>query len=151
MHTWKCITDRDNTATTGHHTNVEENAMITLLLVEDELLLRQGLRTWLDRALDVRVVGEASNGTEAMMLAQALHPRVVLVDLSSPPAEGITAIAALHRVVPESAVVLLSLHDDSAMRARAQAAGAFTFVGKQEGVKALLAAIHEAGGQEHML
>jgi predicted RNA-binding Zn-ribbon protein involved in translation (DUF1610 family) len=49
--------------------------MITLLLVEDELLVRQGLRMWLDRTLDLTVVGEASNGAEAMTLAQALHPR----------------------------------------------------------------------------
>jgi two-component system response regulator NreC len=151
MHTWKCITDRDNVATTGNHTNVEENAMITLLLVEDELLVRQGLRMWLDRTLDLTVVGEASNGAEAMTLVQALHPQVVLVDLSMSPTEGITATTAIRRTVPESAVVLLSMHDDSTMRARAQAAGAFMLVGKQEGFKALLAAIYEAGRQEHML
>ena len=125
--------------------------MITLLLVEDELLIRQGLRMWLDRTLDLTVVGEASNGADAMTLAQALHPQVVLVDLSTSPTEGITATAAIRRVVPESAVVLLSMRDDSTMRAQAKAAGAFTFVGKYEGVKALLAAIHEAGKQKHML
>jgi DNA-binding NarL/FixJ family response regulator len=125
--------------------------MITLLLVEDELLVRQGLHMWLDRTQDLTVVGEASNGAEAMTLVKALHPQVVLVDLSMSPMEGITVTAAIRRAVPGSAVVLLSTHDDSTLRARAQAAGAFMFVGKQEGFKALLAAIYEAGRQEHML
>lgn len=107
--------------------------MITLLLVEDELLVRQGLRMWLDRTLDLTVVGEASNGAEAMTLAQALHPQVVLVDLSMSPTDGFTATAASRRAVPGSAVVLLSMHDDSTMRTRAQAAGASMLVGKHEG------------------
>lgn len=151
MHTWKCITDRDNAATNGYHTNVEGKEMITLLLVEDELLVRQGLRMGLDRTLDLTVVGEASNDAEAMTLAQTLHPQVVLVDLSTSPTGGITATAAIRRAVPESAVVLLSRHDDSTTRSRAQAAGAFMLVGKQEGFKALLAAIHGAGRQGHIL
>lgn len=60
--------------------------MTTLLLVEDEALIRHGLRAWLDQVLDVTVVGEASNGAEAILLAQALRPDVILVDLS--PTDG---------------------------------------------------------------
>jgi DNA-binding NarL/FixJ family response regulator len=119
--------------------------MITLLLVDEEPLLRQGLRIWLERAPDITVVGEASTGTEAMAMAQALHPDVVLMDISMPTIDGIAATAALCASVPLSAVVLLSLYDDGALRTRAHAAGAVRLVGKQEGVKALLAAILEAG------
>jgi DNA-binding NarL/FixJ family response regulator len=121
--------------------------MITLLLVDDEPLVRHGLHTWLERVPDITVIGEASNGAEASVLAQALHPDVVLMDISMPTTDGIAATAALRASVPQSAVVLLSLHDDATMRAQAHAAGAVTLVGKQEGVKALLAAIREAGGQ----
>jgi len=121
--------------------------MITLLLVDDEPLVRYGLHTWLERVGDISVIGEASNGGEAIALAQALHPDVVLMDISMPSTDGIAATAALCASVPQSAVVLLSLHDDATMRARARAAGAVTLVGKQEGVKALLAAIRAAGGQ----
>jgi DNA-binding NarL/FixJ family response regulator len=121
--------------------------MITLLLVDDEPLVRYGLHTWLERVGDITVIGEASNGGEAIALAQALHPDVVLMDISMPSTDGIAATAALCASVPQSAVVLLSLHDDATMRARARAAGAVTLVGKQEGVKALLAAIRAAGGQ----
>ena len=121
--------------------------MITLLLVDDEPLVRYGLHTWLERVGDITVIGEASNGGEAIALAQALHPDVVLMDISMPSTDGIAATAALCASVPQSAVVLLSLHDDATMRARARAAGAVTLIGKQEGVKALLAAIRAAGGQ----
>jgi DNA-binding NarL/FixJ family response regulator len=121
--------------------------MITLLLVDDEPLVRQGLHTLLERVGDIRVIGEASNGAEAIALAQALHPDVVLMDISTPAQDGIAATAALHATIPQCAVVLLSLFDDASMRARAYEAGAATLVGKQEGVRALLAAIREAGGK----
>ena len=121
--------------------------MITLLLVDNEPLVRQGLRMWLERAADITVVGEASTGAEAIALAPALHPDVVLMDISLPTIDGMTAAASLRASVPHSAVVLLSLYDDAAMRARARAVGAATLVGKQEGVRALLAAIREAGRQ----
>ncbi len=123
--------------------------MITLLLVDDDPLLLQGLRRWLERAPDITVVGEASTGAEAVTLAHTLQPDVVLMDLSKPTMNGTAATAGLRAAVPRSAVVLLSLYDDAAMRAQAHAAGAVTVVGKQEGVQALLAAIRAAGRQDH--
>lgn len=122
--------------------------MITVLLVDDEPFVRRGLRIWLERVSDITVVGEANNGAEAITLAQALHPDVVLMDISMPTIDGITATVALRASVPRSAVVLLSLYDDAAMRAKAHAAGAVTLIGKQEGVKVLLSAIREAGRLE---
>lgn len=129
----------------GHANDVHEETMITVLLVDDEPLVRHGLRTWLERASDITVVGEASDGAEAITLAQALHPNVVLMDISMPTIDGITATIALRASVPRSAVVFLSFYDDAAIRAQAHAAGAVTLIGKQEGVRVLLAAIREAG------
>lgn len=119
--------------------------MITLLLVEDELLVRQGLRMWFDRSADIAVVGEASNGADAIMLAQILQPDVILMDISQPVNDGITTVAAIHASVLYTAIVVLSLHDDVITRAKAYAAGAVAVVGKQEGVKALQITILEAG------
>ncbi len=121
--------------------------MITLLLVDDEPLVRQGLHTLLERVGDIRVIGEASNGADAIKLAQTLHPDVVLMDISMPAPDGIAVTVALRASIPQCAVVFLSLSDDTSMRARAHAAGAATLVGKQEGVRTLLAAIREAGGK----
>lgn len=118
--------------------------MITLVLVEDESLVRHGLRTWLERDAEISVVGEAGDGAEAIALAQVLQPDVVLMDISLPTMDGITAAAALRAVVPHGAVVFLSLYDDAATRARADAAGGAAFVGKHEGVRALRSAIRQA-------
>lgn len=119
--------------------------MITLLLVDDEPLVRHGLRMWLEREADITVVGEASDGAEAVTLAQVLQPDVALMDISLPTMDGITAAAALREAVPHSAVVFLSLYDDAATRARADAAGGAAFVGKHEGVRALRSAIRQVG------
>jgi DNA-binding NarL/FixJ family response regulator len=120
--------------------------MIRLLLVEDEPLVCQGLRMWLSQVRGVMVVGEAHSEVEALQLAPQLAPDVVLLDLSLPSNQGIAATAALRAALPQVAVVFLSLHDDAPRRAEARAAGAYAFVGKQEGLPALLSAIHEAGG-----
>ena len=123
--------------------------MIRLLLVEDEPLVCQGLRMWLGQVRGVLVVGEAHSEVEALQLARQLAPDVVLLDLSLPPNQGIAATAALRAALPQAAIVFLSLHDDASRRAEARAAGAYAFVGKQEGLTALLAAIHEAGGSSN--
>lgn len=121
--------------------------MITLLLVNDEPLIRQGLHMWLERARDVTVVGETGSGAEAITLAQVLQPDVVLIDLSTSPMDGFLATAALRALVSKTAVVLLSLRDEPPIRTRAYAAGAAAFVGQREGVQALLAAIRHAKPQ----
>ena len=125
--------------------------MITLLLVNDEPLVRQGLHMWLDRAPDVTVVGEARSGAEALSLAQELHPDVVLIDLSRAPMDGFLTTAALRNSEAHSEVVLLSLHDEASIRSRAHAAGAAAFVGEQEGAHALLEAIRRVTQQGHVL
>jgi DNA-binding NarL/FixJ family response regulator len=119
--------------------------MITVLLVNDEAILREGLRMRLALEPDITVVGEASTGAEAIEQAQRLQPDIVLMGLALPDMGGIAAIAALRAVQAESAVVILSLQDDATIRARAQAAGAAAFVGKHEGVKTVLTVIRHVG------
>lgn len=80
---------------------------------------------------DLQVVGEASTGKEALSLAQALTPDVVLMDIEMPEMDGIEATAALRRVVPQSVIVILSIHFDAQTRRRAQAAGAVAFMEKR--------------------
>jgi DNA-binding NarL/FixJ family response regulator len=118
--------------------------MIRLLLVDDEACIRRGLRMRLALEPDVQVVGEASEGAEAVFLAQQLHPDVVVMDVEMQEIDGITAAAAIANLTPPSAVVTLTIHDDAATRERARAAGAVAFVGKHEGCDAVLAAIRYA-------
>jgi DNA-binding NarL/FixJ family response regulator len=119
--------------------------MITVLLVNDEAILREGLRMRLALERDITIVGEASSGAEALEQVQRLQPDIVLIDLALPDMDGIAAIAALRAAQAESAVVVLSLQDDATIRARAQAAGAAAFVGTHEGVKTVLLVLRHVG------
>jgi len=119
--------------------------MITLLLVNDEAIIREGLRMRLALEPDITIVGEASTGTEALQQLQRLQPDIILMDLALPDMDGIAAIAAFRAAHAASAVVILSLQDDAVIRARAQAAGVAAFVGKHEGVKAILTVLRHMG------
>jgi DNA-binding NarL/FixJ family response regulator len=125
----------------------DEVLMIRVLLVDDQPVVRRGLRVRFHLEPDLQVVGEASTGSEALTLAQTLTPDVVLMDIEMPEMDGIEATAALRRVVPQSAVVILSIHDDTQTRGRAQEALAVAFVEKRGATDSLLAAIRQAAGQ----
>ena len=114
---------------------------IRLLLVDDRPTVRRGLRIWLALQPDLEVVGEASHGAEAISLARALRPDVVLMDVEMPGMDGISATAALRSLAPQSAVVILTLHDDAATRTRAREVGAAAFVAKHQMEETLLAEI----------
>jgi DNA-binding NarL/FixJ family response regulator len=124
-----------------------EAPMVRVLLVDDDPVVRHGLRARFQLEPDIHVIGEASTGTEALSLARTLIPDVVLMDVEMPGMDGIEATAALRRAVPDSAVVILSMHDDGQTRGRAQGAGAVAFVEKRGATDTLLASIRQAAGQ----
>lgn len=117
--------------------------MIDILLVDDQPTVRKGLRMRLALEPDVQVVGEAGDGVEAVRLAATLRPNVVVMDVEMPGMDGLAATRVLHTAVPESAVVILTLHDDATTRQRAQDAGAAAFVGKHQAADTLPATIHQ--------
>lgn len=121
--------------------------MIRVLLVDDQVVVRRALRARFLLEPDLLVVGEARTGREALELAQILSPDVVLMDIAMPGMDGIEATAALHRAVPQSAVVILSISDDTQTREHAQDAGAVAFVQKRGTTETLLVAIRLANGQ----
>jgi DNA-binding NarL/FixJ family response regulator len=123
-----------------------EITMIRVLVVDDELRVRKGLRMQLELEPDLTVVGEAEDGLAAMMLATALKPDVVVMDLRMPGLDGFGATQNLRGLEHAPEVVVLSLHDDACSRALAAAAGAAQFVGKHEPGECLLLAIREAAG-----
>ena len=125
----------------------DEVLMIRVLLVDDQPVVRRALRERFHLEPDMQVVGEASTGREALNLAQTLTPDVVLMDIEMPDMDGIEATAALRTIVPQSAVVILSIHTERQTRIRAQAAGAVAFVEKRGTTDTLLAAIRQAAGQ----
>jgi two-component system, NarL family, nitrate/nitrite response regulator NarL len=120
---------------------------IRLLLVDDQPAVRRGLRMRFALEPDLEVIGEAGDATEAISLAQTLGPDVVLMDVDMSDIDGILAIAMLRQVAPHSTVVIFTLYDDAAMRARIRGAGAAAFVAKHQTEEALLVAIRRAAAE----
>jgi DNA-binding NarL/FixJ family response regulator len=121
--------------------------MIRVLIVDDQPVVRRGLRERLQLEPDMRIIGEASAGGEALSLAQAFLPDVALIDVELPGMDGIETTVALRKLVAECAVVIVTIHDDAQTREQALAAGATAFVVKRGASDALLAAIRQAAAQ----
>lgn len=119
---------------------------IRVLLVDDEAAVRRGLRMRLQLEPDLEVVGEAENGVAALELADRLHPEVVVMDVEMRAMDGIAAAGRLRYQSPNTAVVLLTIHDDPATKARAQEAGVAGFVAKHLADAELLPTIRGAAG-----
>ena len=117
--------------------------MIKLLLVDDQSIVRQGLRRRLLLEPDIAVVGEASSGEQALELVELLAPDIVLMDVEMPGMDGITATATMRDSGSQNAIIMMSIHDDTHTRIRAQAAGAAAFVEKRGAVEVLLATIRQ--------
>ncbi len=111
---------------------------IRVLLVDDQPLVRRGLKMRLELEPDVEVIGEAGDGAAAIARATEVQPDIVLMDVEMPGMDGISATRALRAAAPHSAVVVLTLYDDAATRARAKEAGAAAFVAKHQVEAALL-------------
>jgi len=114
---------------------------IRVLLVDDQDLYREGLRTLLSLHYEVDVIGEASNGEEALCLAATLHPDVVLMDLHMPVMDGATATRRLLRQQPTCRVIMLTTFDDEESRARGREAGAAAYLLKDTPLDELVKAI----------
>jgi len=116
--------------------------LIRLLIVDDHALVRSGLKSLLTEKHDMIVVGEASDGDEAIALAHKLLPDVILMDLSMPHGkDGLTATAELREQLPNISVLILSMHDDDEYLFRAINTGASGYVLKSAPYEELISAI----------
>src|SRR5437016_14425226 len=97
---------------------------ISVLLVDDHALVRRGFRRMLDDDETLEVVGEASNGAEAVRLAEKLHPQVIVMDCALPEMTGLEATRKILQSHPETAILMLSMHSEDTLVRQALDAGA---------------------------
>ncbi|HEX6269683.1 MAG TPA: response regulator transcription factor [Anaerolineales bacterium] len=117
---------------------------IHVLIVDDVERVRQDLCTFLNLTGGIEIVGEASNGLEAIRLVGALCPQVVLMDLAMPIMDGYEAARQIKAIQPTCHVIALSIHGGEAEQQRAFQAGADEFIVKGAPLEILLEAIRNA-------
>lgn len=113
-----------------------------VLLADDHAVLRSGLRLLIDKQDDLEVVGEAGDGTETLSLAADLQPDVILLDINMPGLDGLQTLPRLNERVPNSRVLILTMHDDVGYLQQALQAGAAGYVLKHAVDTELLMAIY---------
>lgn len=125
--------------------------MIKVLLADDQALFREGLQTLLSLQPDLEVVGEAANGDEAVRLAAALKPDVVLMDVQMPVLDGVAATRRLRAEQPQVRVILLTTFDDDEYVFEGLRAGALGYLLKDAPSARLVEAIRAAARGESFL
>jgi DNA-binding NarL/FixJ family response regulator len=123
---------------------------VRILLVDDHQVMRQGLRALLERE-QFRVVGEASNGRDAVRDAEALRPDVAVIDLGMPELNGLDAAQQIARVSPGTKVIALTMHTEDSYVMAALRAGIKGYVLKSQAGADLVQAIHDVSrGMMHL-
>ena len=117
---------------------------IRLLIADDHALIRDGLRSMLGGEPDFELVGEASNGREALELCRALKPDLVLMDVRMPEMDGLEATRAIKREHPGIGVLIVTMHENPDYLLEAIKGGAAGYVLKDASRDELVTAVHEA-------
>jgi len=124
---------------------------ITVLLADDHALVRRGFRRLLEDDPDLAVVGEASNGDEAIRLAATLVPHVIVMDAAMPGTSGLAAIRVILEQRPSARILMLSMHSEETLVRQALAAGACGYVLKNALDLDLAAAVKKVAAGEKVI
>ena len=115
----------------------------TVLLADDHMIVREGLRKLLETEGDLEVVGEATTGRQAVALVQKLHPDVIIMDIAMPQLNGLEATRQIRQLAPNVKVIILSAHCDDAYVEHVSALGVAGYLIKQTSAHTLAATIRE--------
>jgi DNA-binding NarL/FixJ family response regulator len=114
---------------------------IRVLLAEDHTLVRKGLRAILEGYPDIEVIGEAADGREAVTMAEALHPHVIVMDVNMPGLNGLEATDRIKRRVPDVRILILSMHANEEYVLQVLRSGASGYLLKDSATEELVAGI----------
>jgi DNA-binding NarL/FixJ family response regulator len=121
---------------------MKEPGGLQVLLVDDHAIVRKGIRSMLESYGDIQVVGEASNGIEAIKLMEQLHPNIVLMDINMPKMDGVEATAQIMSGYPDTIIIGLSANATPDNQEAMTRAGAVRLIPKEQASDLLYDAIH---------
>jgi len=121
---------------------------ISVLLADDHMLIREGMKTLLRAERDIEVVGEAATGRQAVELTRKLCPAVVVMDISMPQTNGLEATRQIRKDFPDTKVIILSAHGDDAYVESAAVLGASGYLLKQSSARFMADAIRKVHNGE---
>jgi DNA-binding NarL/FixJ family response regulator len=143
--------DRGHSHQKSEGDHVPDTGKIRVLLVDDHAVVRMGLRTFFELQDDIDVVGEASDGSEAVAVARRLKPDVILMDLLMPNMDGLTAIGRIKGEMPETEIVAVTSFIEEEKVTAALEAGASGYLLKDAEAEEVAAAIRAAyAGEVHL-
>jgi DNA-binding NarL/FixJ family response regulator len=104
----------------------------TILIVDDNTLIRSSLRSWIEGNEDFQVCGEAENGMVAVQKVEEMHPDIVILDLQMPVMDGLEAARKISNIAPDTAMVMFTMHPSRELLKAAQAVGVRDVVSKTD-------------------
>jgi len=104
----------------------------TVLIVDDNTLIRSSLRSWIEGNADFQVCGEAENGMVAVQKVEEMHPDIVILDLQMPVMDGLEAARKISNIAPDTAIVMFTMHPSRELLKVAQAVGVRDVVSKTD-------------------
>jgi len=130
---------------------MEKQTKIRVLIVDDHAVVRQGIRTFLETALDLEVIGAAEGGAQAVRLAEEFKPDVALVDMVMPGLDGVETTRAIRSASPQTQVIIFTSYHEDAHIFPAIRAGALSYLMKDAAPNEIAEAIRKAARGEAVL
>ncbi len=128
--------------------NQESGEPIRVIIADDHMLFRAGVKTALGMKKDIRMVGEADNGMQLLNLLKHVQPDVILLDIQMPILDGISTLPEIKKLYPEIRVIMLTMHNDHSMISKLMELGANAYLTKNSDSEVIYEAIKTVFEQE---
>lgn len=119
----------------------DSGTSLKVIIADDHVLFRAGVKTALGLKKDIRIIGEADNGQQLLHLLKHLEPDVILLDIQMPIMDGITALPEIKKLYPEIRIIMLTMHNDHSMISRLMELGANAYLTKNSDSEIIYEAI----------
>ena len=129
----------------------DSGTSLNVIIADDHVLFRAGVKTALSLKKDIRIIGEADNGQQLLHLLKHLEPDVILLDIQMPVMDGITALPEIKKLYPDIRIIMLTMHNDHSMISRLIELGANAYLTKNSDSEGIYEAIRNYNSNEYYI